>query len=88
MLNNYHMKEMIAYENDNGYLSVHDILLFPRMKQLKATKEDIISVRNYAKNFELSADNKKIRKMLVISEEIKLLGLNQGGIRELTKEKF
>lgn len=48
-------------ENKRGFVSLSEILSWPRMVSMMATHNDMIALEQYARNWELSKDKTKIR---------------------------
>lgn len=73
-------------KDKDNYLNISEVLKWNYMKKIwKATFEDVIEASKYSSVFEISEDQKKIRKSaMIINNEFKILGLDKDSIRELT----
>lgn len=59
------------------------------MEKNKTTREDVIMLEIYADTWELDANKVMIRqKTRVVNNQIKLLGFDEEGLRNMTKDRF
>jgi hypothetical protein len=66
-------------------MMIEEILKWFKMQENFATHQDLDFLQHYAENFEIDKTKLKIRKkILLVNEEIRLLGFNSAGIRNLT----
>jgi hypothetical protein len=76
-------------EKDDHWIYLDEILKFPMMKKHRISSDMVKNISNYSNVFELDPLKFKIRrKEQTINQDIKLLGLDKEGIRNLSVERY
>jgi len=84
-----HDRYLLSQLEDDGYISIYELLIWKRIEQLGVSASDFPEAVKNSLEVELNEKGDKIRKRAkTLSSEIMLLGFTKDGIDDMTVQQF